>query len=187
MEDVPDEELVAAAIAGRNANAFGELVRRHQSRLRRWLTRLCGDRDCADDLAQDTFVKAYDKLHTFSGRGRFQSWLFKIAYTTFLEDRRRNHRRAELIDRLVKPAAALAASEAQESSNRALDTSMDLTKLLASLDEAEQRILILFYGFGFSHQEVAGIVKQPLGTVKSQIHRAKARLRQTAALGQTGS
>lgn len=187
MTDTPDEELVAVALAAGSSAAFGELVRRHQSRVRGWLTRLCGDRDRADDLAQDAFIKAHDKLDSFTGRGRFQSWLFRIAYTTFLEDQRRGRRRTELMDSIIKPAASLANSEAEVAAHSALSDALDLESLLGILSEQQRRILILFYGFGFSHQEVAVIVELPLGSVKSQIHRAKAKLQQDAALANTGS
>ncbi len=187
MTETSDEELVAIALATGNGTAFGELVRRHQSRVRRWLARLCGDDDRADDLAQDAFIKAHDKLNSFRCQGRFQSWLFRIAYTTFLEEQRRGRRRLELMETVVKPAARLDTSVGERAAHSALSDPLDLEALLGSLSEQQQRILILFYGFGFTHQEVAAIVELPLGSVKSQIHRAKAQLQQESVLAETGS
>ena len=113
--------------------------------------------------------------------------MFRIAYTTFLEDQRRGRRRSELIETVVKPAADLEAREAEAAAHSVLGDALDVESVLGMLNEQQQRIMILFYGFGFSHQEVAAIVALPLGSVKSQIHRAKARLREDMALAETGS
>jgi RNA polymerase sigma-70 factor (ECF subfamily) len=90
--DSADHRLIARVLAGRDSAAFGELVRRHQSHVRNFLRRLCGDFSLADDLAQDAFMRAWDKLNTYSGQGSFIGWLLKIAYTTFLQSRRKSKR-----------------------------------------------------------------------------------------------
>lgn len=85
-----DEELVARAVAARDQAAFGELVRRHQSRVRNWLRQLTRNAATADDIAQEAFIKAWNKLDSFSGQGRFAAWLMKIAYTEFLMSDRKS-------------------------------------------------------------------------------------------------
>ncbi len=66
-----DHELVACVVSAQDSAAFGELVRRHQSQVRNFLRKLTGDLVAADDLAQDCFMHAWDKIHTFAGRGSF--------------------------------------------------------------------------------------------------------------------
>ena len=86
MDELSDEALVASVVAARDAAAFEALVRRHQSRVRNWLRLLARSSARADDLAQETFIRAWERAHTFSGRGKFVSWLMKIAYNAFLEE-----------------------------------------------------------------------------------------------------
>ncbi len=93
-----DHYLVARVVASKDTVAFGELVRRHQSHVRNFLRKLTGDASLADDLAQDCFIHAWDKLAGFSARGTFIGWLLKIAYTTFLQSKRRSNRYGEVLE-----------------------------------------------------------------------------------------
>src|SRR5262249_10550197 len=107
MSEASDEALVASVVAARDATAFEALVRRHQSRVRNWLRLLTRNSARADDLAQETFIRAWERAHTFSGRGKFVSWLMKVAYNTFLEERRGDRLRTRI-------AMAVADSQAEE-------------------------------------------------------------------------
>ena len=98
MTTSEDHQLVARVVSGQDVDAFGELIRRHQSHVRNFLRKLTGDYALADDLAQDCFMHAWDKLHTFSGRGSFIGWLLKVAYTTFLQSKRKSKRYAEILE-----------------------------------------------------------------------------------------
>ena len=92
-----DHQLVARVVSSQDTAAFGELVRRHQSQVRNFLRKLAGDISAADDLSQDCFMHAWDKIHTYSGRGSFIGWLLKVAYTTFLQSKRKSKRYAEVM------------------------------------------------------------------------------------------
>src|SRR5262245_26735424 len=84
-----DQDLIARVLADDDRNAFAELVRRNQSPVRGLLRKLTGgDHGLADDLAQETFLRAYRALGSFRGETRFSAWLFSIAYRAFLSDRR---------------------------------------------------------------------------------------------------
>jgi RNA polymerase sigma-70 factor (ECF subfamily) len=94
-----DTALVARVIASDDRGAFELLVRRHQSAVRNFLRRLArNDAERANDLAQETFIKMYQGLHTFRGSARFTTWLFRIAYHTFLNDQRGRHTSEEFTD-----------------------------------------------------------------------------------------
>ena len=156
--------------------AFTKLVQIHQGKIRAFLVRLCKQYDMADDLAQDTFLKAYQKIADFKGSGSFSGWLFQIAYNCFLDMRRKTTRRAQVS---VEYIAQMALSV--DKYDRIATEQMDLEKALAQLKESETAAITLCHSFGFSHQEAADILKCPVGTVKTNINRGKEKLKQSLA------
>lgn len=147
-------------------------MRRHQSRIRNFLRRLARDPDLADDLAQDCFVHAWERLHTFSGSGSFAGWLMKVAYTTFLQAKRKSSRYGQVLESVrADPAAERVSAGVPEEAG-------DLDKLLAVLSEEERAVMILSYAFGLSHREIGEATGLPVGTVKSIIFRGKDKIRE---------
>jgi RNA polymerase sigma-70 factor (ECF subfamily) len=167
-----DKELVARVVSTHDTAAFGELIRRHQSHVRNFLRKLAGDFTLADDLAQDCFLHAWDKIATFSGHGSFIGWLLKVAYTTFLQSRRRSKRYAEILDEVGQVADLQSTSYTQPN-----EEVTDLDKLLAVLDTEERAVMVMNYAFGLSHREISEATEMPVGTVKSVIHRSKEKIR----------
>jgi RNA polymerase sigma-70 factor (ECF subfamily) len=167
-----DKQLVARVVSAQDTAAFGELVRRHQSQVRNFLRKLSGDIPMADDLSQDCFMHAWDKMHTYSGRGSFIGWLLKIAYTRFLQSKRKSKRYAEIIQQVGHKMEADAQMYTMQS-----EEATDLDKLLAVLDEEERAILIMSYACGLSHREIGEATSMPVGTVKSIIFRGKQKIR----------
>ena len=98
MNEPSDEELVASVVVARNAAAFETLVRRYQSKVRNWLRQLTKDAARADDLAQETFILAWRRASTFSGRGKFGSWIMKIAYNSYLQGLRKRKQHLRLVE-----------------------------------------------------------------------------------------
>lgn len=172
MRSLEDHELVARAVSRQDTAAFGELIRRHQSHVRNFLRKLCSDYTLADDLAQDCFLHAWDKLQTFSGRGSFIGWLLKVAYTTFLQSRRKTKRYAEILD-----SAGQVADQESRSKVSPNDEFTDLEKFLAVLTEEERAIMVMSYACGLSHKEIGDATDMPVGTVKSVIFRGKEKIR----------
>ena len=172
MTSQEDNELVARAVSGQDTAAFGELVRRHQSHVRNFLRKLSGDYSLADDLAQDCFLHAWDKLQTYSGRGSFIGWLLKVAYTTFLQSERKSKRYAEILESAGQVAD-------QESRSKVVENEeiTDLDKFLAVLTEEERAIMVMSYACGLSHREIGDATDLPVGTVKSVIFRGKDKIR----------
>ncbi len=172
-----DNDLVARVVAQQDSAAFGELVRRHQSQVRNFLRKLTRDYELADDLAQDCFMHAWDKLHTFIGHGSFIGWLLKVAYTTFLQSKRRSNRYGEILEQI--------GHESSIPENRQADVSDeigDLDKFLAVLTEEERAVMILSYACGLSHREISETADLPVGTVKSIIFRGKEKIRDSFEL-----
>ena len=172
MYAAEDNQLVARVVSAQDTRAFGELVRRHQSQVRNFLRKLCGDITLADDLSQDCFMHAWDKLQTFSGRGSFIGWLLKVAYTTFLQSKRKSKRYAEILEE------AGHATEIEDGHYSVQpDEVGDLDKLLAVLTDEERAIMVMSYACGLSHREISDATNLPVGTVKSVIFRGKQKIR----------
>jgi len=171
---IDDHELVAQVVAQQDPAAFGELVRRHQSQVRNFLRKLTRDLNLADDLAQDAFLHAWDKLHTYTGRGTFIGWLLKVAYTTFLQSKRKSARYSEILEEVGHDAEARGSGQAVRSE----DVS-NLDKFLAVLTEEERAVMILSYACGLSHREIGDAADMPIGTVKSIIFRGKEKIRES--------
>jgi RNA polymerase sigma-70 factor (ECF subfamily) len=180
MAEPSDEALVASVVARRDAVAFETLVLRYQSKVRNWLRQLARDAARADDLAQETFIRAWERAHTFSGKGRFASWIMKIAFNCYLQSRRTQVLQSKL-------AAAVAADELTEPVAASSDELPDLPRMLASLSDEERLTMILCYAHGLSHSEIAEIVEMPLGTVKSHLQRGRAKIRERFQLQEAGA
>ena len=167
-----DHQLVARVVSAQDTDAFGELVRRHQSHVRNFLRKLTGDFEAADDLAQDCFMHAWDKLQTYSGRGSFIGWLLKVAYTTFLQSKRKSKRYAEILEQAGNQAEAESRTYSVQS-----DETGDLDRFLAVLTEEERAVMVMSYALGLSHREISEATSMPVGTVKSVIFRGKEKIR----------
>ena len=153
---------------------FIELVEREQEALRSFLQYLCcGDKEEADDIAQDALVKAYLSSAGYQEKGRFRSWLFKIAYNTFL-NHKASCRTTESIDEartLVSNSAADASFEHQ-----------DLYLALRTLPPKERSAITLFYLNGYNIKEIATITEASEDAVKKQLSRGRDQLKEKLKL-----
>ena len=167
--------LVRQAVAG-DRRAYGELVRRHQGRVRALLRRLCReDAALADDLAQDALVQAWRRLEHFRGEAAFATWLYRIAYNTFLMHARRPTVRSARApdERWGDADAGLAA----EPAGADLVEQGEVRRALACLSEPERAVIVHCYYLDLSHSEAAFVIGCPLGTLKSHLARALQKLR----------
>lgn len=172
--ELTDADLIARVLVDDDQHAFGELVRRHQSAVRgllRQLTRT--DLALADDLAQDTFVRAYKHIRSFRGEARFSTWLYRIAYNCFREDARR---RKELVGIDEQQLQA-------EADPQTVDPGLrhDLMDALSSLPLRERSAVLLCCQNGLSHDEAARVLDIPLGTVKTNVLRGREKLKKMLA------
>ena len=172
-----DADLIARVLSREDHNAFGELVRRYQSPVRAFLTRMArGDSHLADDLAQETFLKAWKKLSNYRGGARFSTWLFGIAINEFRSSIRANREITadDLAEFESEPFAPLPAS------NTCLR--LDLTEALKRITSEERAAILLCCQNGLSHEEAAQALGCPLGTVKTNILRGKEKLKRYLAI-----
>jgi RNA polymerase sigma factor (sigma-70 family) len=171
-----DADLIARVLLRADQNAFGELVRRHQSPVRAFLARLTrGDAHLADDLAQVTFLKAWQKLQSFRGDSRFSTWLFGIAFNEFRGVARQ--RKELALEEVAESPLELEQSAAAPDRNLRLD----LTEALKLLNSNERAAVVLCCQNGLSHEEAARVLDCPLGTVKSYVLRGREKLKRRLA------
>jgi RNA polymerase sigma-70 factor (ECF subfamily) len=170
LASLHDVELAALATAG-GRDAFGELARRHGSAVRALLRRMGAEAALADDLAQDAFLAAYERIGEFRGEGAFVGWIKRIAARLYLK---RWKRRAKLdpVADADEDAVDTSISESQAAGR------LDLDSALATLSAAERLCVALCYGAGLSHTETAQTLNVPLGTVKSHVKRGMDKLKQ---------
>jgi RNA polymerase sigma factor (sigma-70 family) len=167
-----DADLIARVLSREDQHAFAELVRRYQSPVRAFLARMArGDTHLADDLAQETFVKAWRKLHMYRGGARFSTWLFGIAVNEFRSvARQRKELALEDIDEV-------APEENQSRGDSRSQLHLDLTEALKRLHSNERAAIVLCCQNGLSHEEASQVLDCPLGTVKTNVLRGKEKLK----------
>lgn len=170
LAQAAEATLVLAAQA-RDQAAFGELVKRRQGWARALLRRMCGSAAEADDLAQEAFIKAWDRIRDLETPAAFPGWFRRIAVTTFLMAKRRQKAVFEEID----DASPIAADESTPEA--AAGAKIDLERALARLSDAERLCVTLNHGEGLSHAEIVELTGLPLGTVKSHVLRGSEKLR----------
>ena len=167
----PDAELILSAVRQGDREAFAELVRRHQSMVRAVLRRLTGgDTALADDLAQEAFLLAWRRLATFRFEARFTTWLYRIAFNAWQSERRKTREVLLGEDEAMPEPDAGAHGPCHEDR-------MDLARAVAMLSDGERAALAACYAADLSHEEAARALGIPVGTVKTHILRAKAKLR----------
>ena len=176
-----DQQLIAESLSGRT-DAFGQLVLRYQNRLYNTLVHVLGSADEAQDVAQDAFVHAFQKLKTFRGESKFYSWLFRIAMNAAVS-RKRKAKRLTVSIEAAREAAGLEPTDThpatgpshsiEQSERQAL-----VREGLSQLSEEFRTVLVLKEMEGLKYDEIAELVDCPVGTVRSRIHRARVELRQ---------
>ena len=165
--DAGELTLLTQVTVFHNKRAFGRLVEKYQSPIRRFfLNQTGGDSQLSDDLAQDTFVKAYVNIGQFRGGSSFSTWLYRIAYNVFY-DYTRTHKLTEQIDQAVALRQANSADTALR---------LDLQQALAILSPAERSCITLQLMEGQPIDKISEITEMAEGTVKSHLSRGKQKL-----------
>lgn len=175
MEQLPEPTLIAEAISG-DSTAFGELVLRNQTDVFNVCYRLVGNRQDAEDMAQEAFIRAHKKLHTFSMNYTFGPWIRKIAANVCLNELKRHYRKTEQIAaedhewRFIAPTPgpeAFAAKQVQAQTIR---------EAILSLPPTHRAVIELRHYQDMSYKEIAETLQVPLDHVKSYLFRARKKL-----------
>ena len=184
-----DQALIDAVVKEDSHRAFAELVKRYQSPLRYSLRQLTGWNEAlADDLAQETFIKAHSALSSFQGKAKFSSWLYRIAYNLMLSHFRvaRNRDLTGGLTGREEQSLWLDNHHEEVVSHESLQLHRDLAQAMNHLSEKQRMALHLSLHRECTQQEISDIMSIPLGTVKTLITRGKACLRERLADWKSG-
>jgi RNA polymerase sigma-70 factor (ECF subfamily) len=179
----PDDSLLVRQAREGDLHAYDELVRRYQERIYATIYHMTAHHEDANDLAQETFIRAYQALDSFKGEAGFFTWLYRIAVNrtlNFLKSRKhRNHMSLNDLDSRIEqdpdwvalvseqtPRRSLALTELQRSLNVALQKLSDVHRAVVTLHDIQ----------GLSHDEIGRIMECSNGTVRSRLHYARQQL-----------
>jgi RNA polymerase sigma-70 factor, ECF subfamily len=168
-----DTDLVKAALAG-SEDAFHQLVRRYERLVFSVIQRVVGDPSRAEELAQDTFVKAFLHLGTYVPERKFRSWLLAIAHHAAIDEVRRGALRTSPLDEA--PQRFLDIESGNETPQRAAERhelASILAEAVARLRPEYAELITLRYEQDLSLDEIEEITQLPIGTIKSFLHRAR--------------
>ncbi|HPD13779.1 MAG TPA: sigma-70 family RNA polymerase sigma factor [Planctomycetota bacterium] len=183
--ELADEVLVAQAQRGDRA-AFGLLVERHQNALFNGLCRMVNQREDAEDLAQEAFVKAFRGLGSFEGRSSFYTWLYSIAYHLVISHRRKFGSARHLSPMSLQHGADEDGGGLQvqddadppEARAEQHETRQRIERAIAGLEDDYRAVIVMRDIDGLDYQAIAEAIGCPQGTVKSRLHRARLALRE---------
>lgn len=173
MNRLNDISLATQVAVFHNRQAFDKLVREYQSPVRRFfLTQTNGNEALSDDLAQETFIKAYTHISQYRGTSGFLTWLIRIAYNLFYDYKRKTahverKNGEQYTDTVITPAVQGHTSSAIK---------MDISSALAILKEEERMCITLQLIDGYDVADISKITQMKEGTVKSHLHRGKTKL-----------
>lgn len=163
----PEEEQALVQRAKENDyQAYEQLYRVHVGRVFAVCLRLCKDRDTAEDLSQDTFVQAWRKLGSFRGDSAFGSWLYRIATNIALSHLRKQRSFVESLE-----------VEDLDTYRETIDEQIGLERAIGLLPAGARAVFVLYSLEGYTHDEIACMLKIAQGSSKAQLHRARSLLK----------
>ena len=185
-----DHDLIALARTG-SEKAYRELLDRYQRPVFSLVYRMVRDRELAEDLAQETFVKVFNHLDRFNPKYKFSSWIFKIASNLAIDSLRKREpetvsldgsRHAQTADEIEATRITVEAKdENPEEFLEAKELGQEIEQAIGQLRPDYRTAILLRHVEGRAYEEISEIMGVPLGTVKTYIHRARTELRETLA------
>ncbi len=168
MADLSDISLVTQVAVFRNKKAFDQLVRKYQSPVRRFfLNQTLGDEQLSDDLAQETFIKAYVNITKFRGMSSFSTWLMRIAYNVFYDEVRSRHQTEDVDTSVAVARQTVSVSDTLK---------MDIYAALALLKPDERTCITLQLIDGYPIDQISKVTGIAENTVKSHLRRGKEKM-----------
>ena len=169
---------VERALAG-DRHAFEQLYRSHCDRIYALCWRMCGgDKSLAEDMLQEAFIRAWNKLHLFRGDSKFGTWLHRLTVNVVLSDKRirvkrlqREQELGEAVERTMVGARDVTAGLRR-----------DLEAAIGGLPERARTVLVLYDIEGYRHGEIADMTGMAVGSSKAQLHRARKLVREALAV-----
>ncbi len=187
LSQLTDQDVVARAAAG-SEKAYRELIRRYERPVFSLVYRLVRDREKAEDLSQETFIKVLNNIDRYKPQFKFSSWIFKIAHNTALDELRRKEvptlsldgsPHARDAEQAAMTAPVIASDEpTPEDYLERKELGSEIEDAIGTLREEYRTAIVLRHVEGRAYEEIAEIMDVPLGTVKTFIHRGRLELRE---------
>lgn len=185
LENLPIERLVDRAREG-DRRAFEQLVEEYKDKIYNYVARMLNDRDQAEDVAQETFIRAYTSLPNFRGASSFQTWLYRIASNLAIDTmRRRSYREGEFsLDEPLSTREGEVQRQVEAEGPGPEDTIQNeelreqIEEAIAELPPKLRTVIVLYELQGLSYKEIASVVGAPLGTIKSRLFNAREQLKE---------
>ncbi|MGD9684601.1 MAG: RNA polymerase sigma factor [Candidatus Obscuribacterales bacterium] len=187
--DLEDEALVDRYRQTGDASFFKSLVRRYQNRIYNSAYRMLGNKEEAEEVVQDTFVKVHNGLSGFRRQASFAAWLFRISHNLCIDNLRSRKRQRGLL--FFFPSSSNADGDGDRPAPELRDDGPDPQQIvdlseqssvvagaLAKLPESQRAVLVLHDMEGFSYQDIASIVGTSIGTVRSRLHYGRLKMRE---------
>ena len=168
---------VARAAAG-DRGAFERVYRLHVNRVYSLCTRMIGDRSRAEELTQDVFVRAWEKLHLFRGESSFSTWLHRLTVNVVLNARKSEGRDRSRYEENDEESGGMDAHAGVVGMPLAPGDLLDLEEAIAKLPPGARRVFVLHDVEGYKHEEIAEMLGVTSGATKAQLHRARLLLRE---------
>lgn len=176
-----DMEVLAEVSAG-DIDAYGKIVRRYQGRLYNFILRFVNDRETAEDIVQEAFLRAFGKREEYRAIANFSTWLFTIAANLAKSELRRRKRwRLFSLHRDEESDTGMELPDESKRPDRMAETSLtdvEIQNAIASLTDNYRQVILLRDVEGMSYYEISQVMKCPVGTVKSRVNRARLKLQQ---------
>lgn len=178
MNAVRDEALVEEFVRTGSRGAFAELYYRYKDKAFNTAYRVVGDYEGARDVVHDVFLKIYVEAPGFKFRSSFSSWLYRIVVNRSLDEARRQKRRRQQLSTDVMGDTILSKDEGCQPDRAAVEheAERDIAAALARLSPKLKIVITLRYFEGLTYEQVAEVIERPVGTVKSRLRRAHAKL-----------
>ena len=175
---LPEDRRAIEAVLSGNSAAYGELMDRYQRRLLGLLTHASGNRELAEDIAQDTFARAFQKLSQFSGESQFYTWLARIAMNLLVSSRRKKRLENQFEREGFEQAMdSVADGNAPDDNMQLSEIQQCVRQAIALLDHERRTVLLLRDFDGMDYDAIAETLEIPVGTVRSRLHRARLELK----------
>lgn len=171
-----DSDVVRAASGDRHA--FERLYRQHVNRVFSLCARMVADRARAEELTQDVFVRAWEKLHLFRGESSFSTWLHRLTVNVVLNARKSDGRQRTRFEENDDDAGGMDAHAGVVGMPLAPGDMLDLEEAITKLPPGARRVFILHDVEGYKHEEIADMLGVTSGATKAQLHRARLLLRE---------
>jgi RNA polymerase sigma-70 factor (ECF subfamily) len=176
IQTIEDSGTWVARAASGDRHAFEHVYRTHLNHVFSLCVRMTGDRTRAEELTQDVFVRAWEKLPTFRGESAFSTWLHRLTINVVL-----NERRVDVRER----GRTVSSDDDEDSAPPAASTSqpmhaekLDIERAIAKLPKGARRVFVLHDVEGFTHEEIGTMLGVTAGGCKAQLHRARLLLRE---------